>query len=376
MSVEKVTLECTAPDCDLGQSGARYKTPLITEVNAMKMLESHLQLNHGQVQVGNQQRQEPGDGCFTKPEKTRRPSLQKGISEDRYLTFERQWARYKKSTGMQDEAMIRAQLLACCSEELGDELDNFHGAQLDQKNEADLMAEMRKLAVVTQNNLVNIMRLRSMVQDRDEPVKSFMARLRGVAEVCKLTVKCPCEPSVQVSYADKEIYHCLVKGLADMDIRNQVMGEVQEMTLDALVKYVEAKESGRKAGRYLDSGEAEVSKLTGYRVSQREQQLAGKETVDDEAKCKFCGRKGHGGSPNFDVKKEKCPAFDKKFNTFGKGGHFSKTKACRQGVVRVEEIVVQHEKNTHDSGHEKSKRSGLGLCEVAAQGDTVTTKVE
>ena len=145
MSVkEAVTLECTAPNCDLGQSGARYKTPMLTEMNAMTMLESHIQLNHGQGQVDNQRRQEPGDGCFTKPEKTRRPSLQKGISEDRYLTFERQWARYKKSTGMQDEAMIRAQLLACCSEELGDELDNFHGAQLDKKNEADLMAEMRK----------------------------------------------------------------------------------------------------------------------------------------------------------------------------------------------------------------------------------------
>merc|ERR1719233_2472640 len=165
----------------------------------MKMLESHLQLNHGQGQAGDQRRQEPGDGGqYTKPEKTRRPSLQKGISEDRYLTFERQWARYKKRIGMQDEAMIRAQLLACCSEELGDELDNFHGAQLDEKNEADLMAEMRKLAVVAQNNLVNIMRLRSSVQDRDEPVKSFMARLRGVAEVCKLTVKCPCDPGVQV----------------------------------------------------------------------------------------------------------------------------------------------------------------------------------
>ena len=235
MSVKEVTLECTAPTCDLGQSGGRYKTPMLEVMYAMEMLRSHLQQNHDQGQVGNQRRQEPVDGGhYTKPEKTRRPSLHKGISEDKFLTFERQWARYKKSTGMQDESMIRAQLLACCSEELGDELDNFHGAQLDQKNEADLMSEMRKLAVVAQNNLVNIMRLSSIVQDRDEPVKSFMARLKGIAEVCKLTVKCPCEPGVQVSYADKEIYHCLVKGLADMDIRNQVMGEVQEMDLDAL----------------------------------------------------------------------------------------------------------------------------------------------
>ena len=62
---------------------------------------------------------------------------------------------------------------------------------MDQKNEADLMSEMRKLAVVAQNNLVNIMRLRSIVQGRDELVKSFMARLKGIAKVCKLTVKCP-----------------------------------------------------------------------------------------------------------------------------------------------------------------------------------------
>ena len=187
MSVKEVTLECTAPNCVLGQSGERYKTPKLEVVFAMEMLRSHMQLNHDQGQVGNQRRQDPGDGCFTKPEKNRRPSLQKGISEDRFLTFERQWARYKKSTGMQDESMVRAQLLACCSEELGDELDNLHGAQLDQKIETDLMSEMRKLAVVTQNNLVNIMRLRSMTQDSDESVKSFMARVKGEAEVSKLT---------------------------------------------------------------------------------------------------------------------------------------------------------------------------------------------
>ena len=115
MSVKEVTLECTSPSCDLGPSGGRYKTPMLEVMYAMEMLRSHLQQNHDQGQVGNQRRQEPGDGCFTKPEKTRRPSLQKGISEDKYLTFERQWARYKKSTGMQDESMIRAQLLACCT---------------------------------------------------------------------------------------------------------------------------------------------------------------------------------------------------------------------------------------------------------------------
>ena len=142
-----IELECPFGGCDLGAAGTKYMTPKMDHDKAMRMLELHAK-SHDQVCGAEQRRQEPGERCFTKPERTSRPSLQKGISEDRYLTFQRQWARYKKSTGMQDEAMIRAQLLACCSEELGDELDNFHSAQLDQKNEAGLRAEMRKLAVV------------------------------------------------------------------------------------------------------------------------------------------------------------------------------------------------------------------------------------
>ena len=69
MAVTKdMSLECTAPNCDMGQTGARYKTSMLTEVNAMKLLESHLQLNHGEGQVGNQRRQKPGDrGNSTKP---------------------------------------------------------------------------------------------------------------------------------------------------------------------------------------------------------------------------------------------------------------------------------------------------------------------
>ena len=122
-----IEIECPIVGCDLGVAGAKYKTPKLDHDRALRMMKLHAK-SHDQGHGGDQQRQEPGNGCFTKPEKTRRPSLQKGISEDKYLTFERQWARYKKSTGMQDEAMIRAQLLACCSEELGDELDNFHGA--------------------------------------------------------------------------------------------------------------------------------------------------------------------------------------------------------------------------------------------------------
>ena len=46
------------------------------------------------------------------------------------------------------------------------------------------------------------------------------------------------------------------------------MRDVQEIDLDAFIKFVGgAKESGRNAGRYLGSGEAEVSQVTGYSLS-------------------------------------------------------------------------------------------------------------
>ena len=44
-----------------------------------------------------------------------------------------------------------------------------------------------------------------------------------------------------------------------------MLGVVEEMDLENTVKYVEAKESGKKAGVYLDSGEANVNAVSGYK---------------------------------------------------------------------------------------------------------------
>ena len=91
------------------------------------------------------------------------------------------------------------------------------------------------------------------------------------------------------------------------------------------VRLIEAKESGRKAGMYLDSGEVDLSKITGYRQTQREHQvgdsgvqpeLSGDEKHGDE-KCRFCGKKGHGAKPSYSQKKEYCPAFDKNVTVVG-----------------------------------------------------------
>ena len=46
---------------------------------------------------------------------------------------------------------------------------------------------------------------------------------------------CSCDPQTSVSYSNKNILHCIVKGVVDEDIRRQILGVVEEMDLDATV---------------------------------------------------------------------------------------------------------------------------------------------
>ena len=221
--------------------GCEFKTPPMELAMAMQRLVLHHKMVHEAVQVVSQQQQPRGEQPKAKPDKVRRPELKKGISEDKFLHYQRQWLRYKRATGLADEETIRDQLLSSCSEELAEDMENLYGEQLDTKTESELLSKMHQLAVVAQNHLVNIVRLRSMMQDNDESIRSYLARLKGAANVCNLTVSCTCPTTSTVSYADQEILHCLVKGLADEDIRRQVLGVVEVMDLDTTVKFIEAK---------------------------------------------------------------------------------------------------------------------------------------
>ena len=52
-----------------------------------------------------------------------------------------------------------------------------------------MLAAIKKLAVQEENTIVVRVTLHSMRQDRVEPVRSFCARLRGQAGVCKFLIK-------------------------------------------------------------------------------------------------------------------------------------------------------------------------------------------
>ena len=51
IAMAPVMLECPNAECNLGTSGAKYKTPEVEIEFAMKLLELHVQQNHGQGKV-------------------------------------------------------------------------------------------------------------------------------------------------------------------------------------------------------------------------------------------------------------------------------------------------------------------------------------
>ena len=78
--------------------------------------------------------------------------------------------------------------MACMDEPLeraanNDGLDNC-------TTEEDLMKRIKALAVKGQNICVNRVKFLQIMQDRGEPVMSFVVRLRGWSNLCSFNVKC------------------------------------------------------------------------------------------------------------------------------------------------------------------------------------------
>ena len=94
-----VVLDCTEAECTLGNGGRRYQTAYLEEANALRMLEFHLRTH----EPGRREQVGVDVVARVKPETVPRPKLSKGISEDKYVYFDRQWTRYKRVSCQESE---------------------------------------------------------------------------------------------------------------------------------------------------------------------------------------------------------------------------------------------------------------------------------
>ena len=174
------SLECTSAECTLGENGARYRTPEYPLEYAMQMLMMHTETNHKHpqpAQVVNATTQKH------KAEKVSRPVVKMGSSEDDFIFFKCLFESYKRSCQLTDVVDIRDQLLACCETDLRRDLHRYLGTGVDTKSEVELLAEIKKIAVITRSNLVNVVSLMSAAQEHGETCRSYLARIRGLVNV-------------------------------------------------------------------------------------------------------------------------------------------------------------------------------------------------
>ena len=317
-------VNCPIGDCP-------YATPDVDAVVAAALINAQATV-HSQAAPG---------AAAAKTEKVKRPTVSSaGTSED-WAYFQSRWGDYVRATKVDGPDKV-IQLLECCDEQLRKDLTRTAGGTLTGKTEEEVLAAMRKLAVREENTMVARVSLHNMRQDRDEPIRVFGARLRGQAGVCKFVVKCPgCNENV--NYTDAILRDVLSRGLDDQDIQLDLLGDKnQDMTLEQVLQFVEAKESGkRSATRLLTPHSADALSSSSYRRRKSESLREQGQKAHDNAKnqhevCSYCGKKGHGKSAPPKVRRKECPAYGLTCTHCGRRNHSENVcrgKSAQRGTI-------------------------------------------
>ena len=189
--------------------------------------------------------------------------------------------------------------------------------------EVNVLAAMKAHAVRSENIMVARYALHDMRQGREEQIRSFYARIKGQADTCDYRTKCTkSECNEMVDFAGEILRDVLARGIVDDEIQLDLISDQnQKMTIEEMIKFVEARESGkRSASRLLDTPSVNAASSTYRRNKQQEVRTRGAarpdlkpgHTFDPNALCRFCAEKGHGKNAPWGVRKVQCPAFGKR----------------------------------------------------------------
>ena len=309
-------VKCPAPNC-----AETFQETLDSTV-LLRLLDLHAQTAHPPTVA-------PQATPPTKAEKVRRPSItQSGNSED-WSYFLARWQEYKQATRLQDNEVL-FQLMECCEETLRKDLTRSYGSLTD-RTEAEALNCIRSLAVKPENILVARMKLLNLRQDRDEAVRSYAARLRGQAGICRFikTKTCTCEREISIEYSDDIIRDTLIRGLEDDEIRLDVLGQCkQDDTLDDTLLYIEAKESGKRSAGLLNGHTVTTANATSsYKRASKQLNRPTNSENHSSLICSHCGQRGHGNGTNTRERSSKCPAYNHVCKKCEKRHHYE--QVCR-----------------------------------------------
>ena len=297
--------------------GCTYSTPDQEAVIAAALLNAHTTTHQAQ-----------GPAQAARVEKVKRPEISSAGTTEDWVYFQSRWGDYVRATKLVGPDRV-IQLLECCDEQLRRDLTRNAGGTLAGGTEEETLAAMKALAVREENIMVARVALHHMKQDRDEPIRAFAARLRGQAGVCKYTKVCPgCNHDV--SYTEAILTDVLCRGIADPEIQIDLLGDPnQAMTLEQALKYIEAKEAGKRSASQLSIPQSTDAMGSSYQQQRRPQpppQPQSQPRPNNEP-CSYCGTKGHGKNAPTKIRRKECPAFGTKCDSCDRDHHYG--KMCR-----------------------------------------------
>ena len=227
-----VVIECSVPDCT-------FATEDVSEALAIALITNHNVAHRVPAPTA------PPAPTATSGPKLERPKVNIGVTLEEWNVFTRRWEVFKSGSGISN-ASAPSQLFQCAGPELGDSLLKAN-PNAASENLTGLLAAMRSLAIIPVATCVLRTELLQLRQERDEPFRTFTAKVRGKAETCSYTTSCTCGASVD--YTDHVIRDVILNGLYDSDIRREVLGiaGILEKPVNEVIALVETKEMARNA---------------------------------------------------------------------------------------------------------------------------------
>ena len=245
-----VVVTCSVPDFD-------FQTADVSEQLAIALLS-----NHGLAHQTPSLTPATNSAPIPRGPKLERPKVDVGITDEQWNIFLRRWEVFRTGSGIDDES-APSQLFQCAGADLGDSLLKTN-PNIVTKTLSQILTAMRSLAVIPVATGVLRTELMQLRQERDEPIRAFAAKVRGKAETCAFTALCECGENVD--YTDHAIRDVILNGIADSDIRREVLGttDILKKPVNDVIALVENKEMARSA-----SSSSDMSAMSSFQRQQR-----------------------------------------------------------------------------------------------------------
>ena len=161
-------------------------------------------------------------------------------------------------------------------------------------NAQNLMAAMKRLAVISTATSVRKTELLTMRQDHGQPIRSFAAQVKGKAQVCNFTKNCRC--NMVVDYTEDIVKYVVLCGIVDEEIKRNILGQsdLDEKSLNDTISLIENKEMASRA--MSSSSTTPNTTIDLAAVSHPDQRKSAKDNdpkLTMKATCQLCNRSIH-----------------------------------------------------------------------------------